>query len=248
MGISRDSEDRVPSQNSTDNGYAQEVIGNKTDTVAGDSVIALIKQALAAESDIQADIGDPSARTNLKTILALLGNPDTAGASLYDNIGDFIGQTNLQSLLAALGIPDTAGKPLYTCLITDRLDEATFGLEALKNRLEPTVASATFSYLDAGGTQDMVEVVNTHKVKVNGIFVDCNTLTQNGILKFWTKIDGSTYRMVQATTFTVASDDSIFAALNLVTDKDFKFTWEESGGDEGAARDLPYKLSYEVLN
>ena len=81
---------------------------------------------------IQTDIGDPSARTNLKTLLALLGNPDAAGKTLYGNIGDFVGQTNLQTLLAALGIPDVSGKSLYTCLVTDRLDQATYGLSALQ--------------------------------------------------------------------------------------------------------------------
>ena len=81
---------------------------------------------------IQTDIGDPSVRTNLKTLLALLGNPDAAGKTIYGNIGDFVGQTNLKTLLAALGIPDTAAKPLYTCLVTDRLDQATYGLSALQ--------------------------------------------------------------------------------------------------------------------
>ena len=47
-------------------------------------------------------------------------------------IGSFTGQTNLQTLLAALGIPDVTAKGLYTCLVTDRLDSATFGLSALQ--------------------------------------------------------------------------------------------------------------------
>ena len=47
------------------------------------------------------------------------------------DLGNFSGQTNLQSLLAVLGVPDVAAKDLYTCLITDRLDNATFGLDAI---------------------------------------------------------------------------------------------------------------------
>ena len=42
----------VPSQNSTDNITAKDVIGSKTDTTAGDSIIALLKQILADTTTI----------------------------------------------------------------------------------------------------------------------------------------------------------------------------------------------------
>lgn len=56
--------------------------------------------------------------------------------ALNTDVGDFSAQVNLQSLLAALGIPDVAGKSLYTCLITDRLDNATYGLNALHTDID----------------------------------------------------------------------------------------------------------------
>lgn len=68
---------------------------------------------------------------------------DLADASdIEADIGDFSGQTNLTSLLASLGIPDVAGKPLYTCLITDRLDDATNGLAAIKAEVEGIAGEA----------------------------------------------------------------------------------------------------------
>ncbi len=87
-------------------------------------------------TDVQTDIGDPSARTNLQSIEAMMGNPDAASKSLYGNLGDFVGQTNLQTLLAALAIPDTAGKGLFVELATDRLDSGTHGLAALKTLID----------------------------------------------------------------------------------------------------------------
>jgi hypothetical protein len=81
-------------------------------------------------------LDDIDGRTNTKTLHGLLGVPDAAGKAVYTNIGDFQGQTNLQTLLAALGIPDVSGKPLYTCLVTDRLDSATYGLSALNDDLD----------------------------------------------------------------------------------------------------------------
>lgn len=66
-------------------------------------------------------------------------------------VGDYASQTNLQTLLAALGIPDTLNKPLYTCLITDRLDHATYGLSALEtivDDLEGRLTATRAGYLD----------------------------------------------------------------------------------------------------
>jgi len=60
----------------------------------------------------------------------------THDAAIKADVGDFSGQSNLTTLLAALGIPDTSGKPLYTCLITDRLDDATNGLANLKSLID----------------------------------------------------------------------------------------------------------------
>ena len=65
-------------------------------------------------------------------ILAEINANETKIDAIQTDLGDYSGQTNLQSLLAALGIPDTAAKPLYTCLVTDRLDSGTYGLNALK--------------------------------------------------------------------------------------------------------------------
>jgi hypothetical protein len=55
---------------------------------------------------------------------------------VQSNIGSFQGQTNLKTLLQALGIPDTNLKSLYTCLVTDRLDNANFGLANLKTLID----------------------------------------------------------------------------------------------------------------
>lgn len=103
--------------NSTD---SLEAISDKMGAFSGDGGAAQDDSAKASldlvhseVAAIQADIGDPSARANLKTIEAMLGNPDSVGKTIYDNIGDFVGRTNLKSLLAVLGIPDVAGQSIY---------------------------------------------------------------------------------------------------------------------------------------
>lgn len=99
--------------------------------------------APVAGSMLQVLVEDIWERTNNKNLNALLGVADVAGRSLTGNLGDFQAQTNLQTLLAALGIPDVAGKPLYTCLVTDRLDNAVYGLSAIEQHI--TSATGIFS-------------------------------------------------------------------------------------------------------
>ena len=71
------------------------------------------------------------------SIIDVLGHTGVIALTtgIYGNIGDFAGQTHLQTLLAALGIPDVSDKSFYTCLVTDRLDNGTFGLAALDTDL-----------------------------------------------------------------------------------------------------------------
>jgi len=119
------------------------------DTIAGylDTEIAAIVTAVitnAAGADVATDV------------VALKAVAD----AIQVDLGDYSAQTNLQSLLAALGIPDTAAKPLYTCLVTDRLDHATFGLSAIQvqvddiqDKIDGTDATAIAYRREYGVTQ-----------------------------------------------------------------------------------------------
>jgi len=50
----------IPTQNSADNNYIQDIVGNKTDTIAGDSVVAINKQIKAKTDLIPADPAETS--------------------------------------------------------------------------------------------------------------------------------------------------------------------------------------------
>lgn len=86
--------------------------------------------------------------TDLDSIISSLANAGyglnalaTAIAAVNTDLGDWSARTNLPSLLTSLGIPDTAGKPLYTVLVTDRLDNVTYGLNALDTDLNTIIAN-----------------------------------------------------------------------------------------------------------
>lgn len=122
-----------------------------------------------------------------KSILDAIGHNGvtTLNSGIYGNIGDFAGQTHLQTLLAALGIPDVSGKSFYTCLITDRLDDGTFGLAALDTELG-LVKSKTDLMNSALGTGTLNDE-NTSDTIVPGLLptsmhitLDINNLNNNG--------------------------------------------------------------------
>jgi hypothetical protein len=145
-------------------------------------------------SALQADVGDASAstlgsiygilgnpsaslsttilngidgRTNNPTLNALLGVSDAAGKSINGNIGDFQARTNLQTLLASLGIPDVAGKDLYTCLITDRLDNATYGLSALETLVDDLETRSVTHVSMMEFWSDLDDIINLTTATIN---------------------------------------------------------------------------------
>lgn len=96
------------------------------------------------------DVPAQNAVTNSQ-IRDVVGNKtDVATAAVFDNkslvayakgiinhLGNFAGRANGDiTLLDVLGVPDVANKDLYTCLITDRLDNATYGLSALETLVD----------------------------------------------------------------------------------------------------------------
>jgi len=109
-----------------------DAIKAKTDNLPTDPADESLLEAAIADlitrakglDDIHDDVGTVDGKAD--TII-------TDVAAVNTDLGDFSAQVNLQSLLASLGVPDVAGKPLYTCLVTDRLDHATYGLPSIRN-------------------------------------------------------------------------------------------------------------------
>jgi len=109
---------------------------------------------------IGGDVSDFSSTTDsLEAIANAVGGISTGDA--VAEIGSFTGQTNLQTLLAALGIPDTSAKPLYTCLVTDRLDSATYGLSALRTQVDLSFLAAVGGALNTAAATGAVDNATT---------------------------------------------------------------------------------------
>lgn len=124
------------------------------------ATVAAVADVQTDVDAIQADLGNPSIRTNLKTIEALLGNPDTAGQTLWAalaavqaDLGDPSVRTNLKTLEAMLGNPDTAAKTVWNAvkylmdvatggLATDTANSLAYRVAEIENHLHPQLTSA----------------------------------------------------------------------------------------------------------
>ncbi len=122
-------------------------------------------------------------------------------------------------------------------------------LTTLDGKATPDEIDDVLSYLDAGAEQTIFEIVAATEDKsfISGITLDMTTLTQNGTVKVYQKINAGAYVQIGAdiawTAATVPKGLLLEKTYNLTGD--FKVTYTE-GGDEAADRAIPY--SYVMHN
>jgi hypothetical protein len=174
-------------------------------------------------------------------------------------------QVDLDAILEDTGttIPALIGTPTDTDISTDIVnvqtaidavkaitdvipDAGAMTSIALKAENTSGDSSGTFSYLDAGGEQDVVVITTTTRKIIHGIWLDLVNMTQDGTVKCYYKVDGTNYREFNSQAFTVSTDsDGIYLSFNMGITNALKVTYTE-GADETAARDLPYSVIYET--
>ena len=152
-------------------------------------------------------------------------------------------------------LADAAGNETVAEVVGNKTDTvAGDSLVALTKQIIASTgsgdSSGTLSYLDAGGEQTIVELTTTTRKHIYGISLDLSNITIDAaVIKAYIKPDGTNYREIQAKqlTFNASTDgDGVYIDLNMGITSDFKVTFTE-GGDEGAARDIPYSLVYRTI-
>ena len=123
-------------------------------------------------------------------------------------------------------------------------DNIAADLALVHNLVDSAETTGPFSYLDAGGEQDVVEdtAVTRRRITVN---FDLTAMTLNGTVRLRMKVDGSTYVIYDETVFVVAGAEQAFD-YQFTTNQAWKLTYEESA-DEGAARSVPFNVITEVI-
>lgn len=192
-------------------------------------------------------------QADLDAIKAVTDNlPDTGAlTTLQNNVTDILTDTGttIPGTITNLQSDVTAIKA-----ITDVIPDAG-AMTSLAQKAENSSgdSSGTFSYLDAGGEQDVIAISNSTRKIIYGVWLDLSNMTQNGTVKLYYKIDGTNYRQVnmrgtvQSYAFTVATGvDGLYINLTFAITNDFKITYTE-GADEGAARDILYSVIYRTI-
>ena len=155
-------------------------------------------------------------------------------------------------------IADSAVNELATQTIGNKTDTAqatidnTSSLMRYVKRLMGVGAASAgettgpFSYLDAGGEQDVYEDTATARRKVT-IFLSNRNMTQTGTFRFYVEVDGSNYDLYSTDPVGIAAGQNRAVSYDLiVVNQAFKITYEEDA-DEGAARAIPYEVIEEAL-
>lgn len=183
------------------------------------------------------------------SIIDVLGHTGVAALTtgIYGNLGDFAGQTNLQTLLTALGIPDVAAKPLYTCLVTDRLDDGTFGLAALNTDLDAILAnqagSETISSTNLPNDvaeNTIIEISTGLRQTLDSVWLDFVNLVQDVTIKVYHKIDGINYRLYDTYSWSTVEDDGILIR-DITINNDWKLTVTSTVA-QGGIKAIPYNI------
>jgi hypothetical protein len=191
------------------------VLGNKGDAAV--TTVGTVASIIAYIKGLLNQLANGTYGLNaLLTSIGLRSTPAQVLTQVQTETGVFSGQTNLKTLLAALGIPDTAAKPLYTCLITDRLDHATYGLSAIRaliaalnNLSSATVEGLVENAVDSGNlTHDITTANDKTETQIfalasTGIYAlsivfdldALETAVEGGTvsIRLYNKVDGSNY-------------------------------------------------------
>ena len=174
---------------------------------------------------------------------------DSGIFDLYQDVPTADAATNLHSRDVVGNKGDTlAGTSLVAIGkgIKNVVDANALLLVDVKNFTSLNEIVSTVNYTDVGGEQTIYEMATTTRRLIHGVWIDLVNMTKDGTIKFYYKIDGTSYREVKAYTFAVATDsDGVYIALNFGVTNNWKVTYTE-GADEAAIRAIPYSVIYEV--
>ena len=185
------------------------------------------------------DVGDASGST-LGSIYAILGNP----AQTFLTMIGYQGATSLADKLTAAR---AALLDEITAVRLAELDAANLpaDVDIIKALVDSAESAGPFSYLDAGGEQDVVEDTATTRRKINIEFSNRN-MTQAGTFRVYRKTDGTNYDQWTSASAAVGAGDDRTWDAEFVTNQAWKLTYEEDL-NEAAARAIPYNVITQVI-
>lgn len=105
-------------------------------------------------------------------------------------------------------------------------------------------SKGTYPLLNNVNEQDVVVLSPTKRYVIWGVLLDLVNITQTGVIRFYSMIDGVNYREIDAMPYDSAVDsDGVFWDQTVGATDPFKVTYQ-SNVLEGAPRNIPYSIVY----
>jgi len=118
-------------------------------------------------------------------------------------------------------------------------------LATTEGLVDTAETAGPFSYLDAGGAQDVVEDTAVTRRHIKLEFSNRN-MTQTGTFKIYRKVDGTNYDLYASQAVTVGAGDERAFDAEFSTNQAWKLTYTEDA-DEGANRAIGFNVITQVV-
>ena len=118
-------------------------------------------------------------------------------------------------------------------------------VDAIKALVDSAEAAGPYSYLDAGGEQDVYVDTATTRRHIC-LDVSNRNMAQTGTFRIHRKVNGANYDQYASQPVSVAAGSDRAWDAEFTTNQAWKITYEEDV-DEGAARDIPYNIITQVI-
>lgn len=115
----------------------------------------------------------------------------------------------------------------------------------LKRLVDSAEAAGPYSYLDAGGEQDVYEDTAVIRRRI-WLEVSNRNMTLTGTFRIYRMINGANYDLYVSQPVKVVAGSDRAHGTQFTTNQAWKITYEEDA-DEGAARDIPYNIITQVI-
>ena len=110
----------------------------------------------------------------------------------------------------------------------------------IKGLVDSAEGVGPYSYLDAGGEQDVYEDTATTRRHIR-FEVSNRNMTQTGTFRVYRKVNGANYDLYTSQPVKVVAGSDRAWDVEFTTNQAWKITYEEDV-NEGAARDIPYNV------
>ena len=128
---------------------------------------------------------------------------------------------------------------------TKGLDDIHDDLVIVDGLVDSAEVVGPFSYLDAGGEQDVYEDTAVTRRRI-WLEISTRNMTLAGTIIIYRKVDGANYDIWRTQAVTVGAGDDRAWDSEFTTNQQWKITYEESA-DEGAARAIPFNVITQVI-